>query len=126
MESKQTWHRTGVADRDLLRVAIENTYLRLAHDLEGSSIQYRARLQQWKHLKDHAVSLVEQQIVQARLLMDTGELNITILNELLRQSLQIRMDLLDALESARLTEIEVRAATQPEHFLSPTSMEQSL
>ena len=112
----------AVAHRHDIHILMENEMQRLISDLAVHRLQMQSARERWRHLNEETMVLLEQQADQAKSLLDSGELDMTHINELLNgllnQSLALKRELIDVRLHHQLTASAVLAATEPHGYES--------
>lgn len=115
-------NRLGIAEaiarRNTVRIQFENALQLLSSDLAQEHLNTNAASKRWKHLTQDTMPMLESQAAQARVLLDTGELDMTLLNGLLNQSLALKRELVDARHQYQSALARVLAATEPQEYES--------
>lgn len=103
----------AIAEREAARLRAEATVQTVLGDLARAQTNSALAAQRLDLISNTLAPLVDQQIAETRTLLDLGEINVLVLREALRASLDTKLDILNA----RLD--QATAANQLEQMLKP-------
>lgn len=107
-------NRAGIAEaaaaRDRARLDAEQAYHGLLADRARDEARFEGANAAWEALTEGAAATLDDQMRQARALWETGELDLPLLYDILRQSLETREQLLDTLVRRCRMALRLRAA----------------
>ena len=115
----------AIAHRHDVRIHVENEVHRLTADLAVSLQRAKRASAQRDHLAKETLPMLRDQIRQAEILLGAGELDITLLNGLLNQSITLKQELIDAHLEEQMALSAIRAATEPFAYSSVFEWENS-
>ena len=113
----------ATAARDTARTEAETTYQSLVGTWKQTRLRLAGAQEGREAMQVNVVPLVDRQIAETRELLLLGEVEVLLLREALRQSLETRLAVLDATQSQASAAVELHGMLQPQWFAASLRME---
>lgn len=106
----------AAAARDAAKTDAETTYQMLVGALRQARLRLAAAREGREAMRTNVVPLVDRQITETRELLLLGELDVLLLREALRQSLETRLAMLTATQAEASAAVELHGMLDPQWF----------
>lgn len=110
-------NRGGIAEakavRDVARAETESAYQRVAAEYADALARWRAAVEMAQATRDDLQPLVEAQIVEARALLEIGEIDILLLNEALSDVVQTRLQVIGTAGDEAAAALDLNELLEP-------------